>query len=56
MEGKKSARSKSKQKEQSQLSEEEKSFVEHKKKKAIVKTHGIDNVRFQKFISLDIDF
>lgn len=48
MEGKKSGRSKSKsQKEAASsppMSEEEKSFVDNMKKRAIVKTHGIDNV------------
>ncbi len=49
MEGKKSARSKSKSKKDvidttSSPSEEEKSFVEKLKKRATVKTHGIDNV------------
>jgi hypothetical protein len=49
MEAKKSARQKSSSKKEfvpSPQSEESKDFVEKMKKKAIVKTHGIDNVRY----------
>jgi len=52
MEGKKASRSKSRSKKDqidssSSPSEEEKSFVDNLKKRAIVKTHGIDNVSLQ---------
>ncbi len=62
MDGKKSsARSKSRTSKkdevaESSISEEEKQFVENRKKKAIVKAHGIDNVKFRVNKVLDIYF